>query len=673
MGLPQPHGDRAVLLRRRRLPSRHKAYGGLQDNGTWGGPTRTPYGEGPINTDWVRIGGGDGFVCAVDPEDPDLVYYESQNGGLGRFDFANGGGGFMRPRAIKDVRYRFNWKTPFVLSNHNSRMFYCAGSYVFRSFDRGEEMEPISPMITRKRASATAIAESRHTASTLYVGTDDGALLRSSDFGTSWVDLFDLDAPARTLAAEEVERERLAAEKKAAEDAEKKAAKEKEKEAKALEKQKEEEARAAAARPLEPLLAAKGKLTGEGLPESSSDFRLAITRDAASGVVSVELVSEKLTAKGASGTFDPATGVLEIDLQSDTGSIHLSGKVEGEKMAGKLRLAGGLFEIAYQAEREPPPAVEVPAPAPVAATVEAAPPEPATAEPSQSDELAGEWSAELVGDQVPPGATGFKMLLQRDAEGKISGSTSSERGDGTIESASFDAAARTLSMTVRTERGTVQIEAKVDGEKMTGVLTVGGGAFQMDFEAKRTKAAPPPEGSPAEAPAPAPPQGSAANLCRRAESRNRQPPRKAASVASRPGPAGETRDCRPASPRPRLRSTSIGTLLPGDVRELDRALPTEAKRVYLRRPPPDDDQPWCSSARTSDTENLSAVCRAAPARAYGGPENGRLWPRQHAEFSAFVSVDRARLDATRRRVPTVSARLRVPFRRARGGSRHART
>src|SRR5437588_575059 len=53
-------------------------YGGLQDNGSWGGPSVGLAGHGPINEDWLSIGGGDGFVCRVDPNDSDLVYFESQ-------------------------------------------------------------------------------------------------------------------------------------------------------------------------------------------------------------------------------------------------------------------------------------------------------------------------------------------------------------------------------------------------------------------------------------------------------------------------------------------------------------------------------------------------------------------------------------------------------------------
>src|ERR1019366_3138158 len=55
-------------------------YTGLQDNGSWGGPSGTRGGSGVMNNDWFGIGGGDGFQTAVDPTDPNVVYTESQDG-----------------------------------------------------------------------------------------------------------------------------------------------------------------------------------------------------------------------------------------------------------------------------------------------------------------------------------------------------------------------------------------------------------------------------------------------------------------------------------------------------------------------------------------------------------------------------------------------------------------
>ncbi len=177
-------------------------YGGLQDNGTWGAPNRAERGNGAINSDWVRVGSGDGFEVVVDPNDPLLVYYESQNGATGRTHLGTMEGGSIRPQAPRGTRYRFNWKTPFILSNHNSRIYYSAGSHVFRSLDRGNGIVAISPPITRTdRGSGTAIAESPRDANVLYAGTDDGALFGSKDGGHTWQDLWPLEAAAEGGAA----------------------------------------------------------------------------------------------------------------------------------------------------------------------------------------------------------------------------------------------------------------------------------------------------------------------------------------------------------------------------------------------------------------------------------------------------------------------------------------
>jgi hypothetical protein len=88
---------------------------------------------------------------------------------------------------VEGVSYRFNWNTPFILSSHNSKMFYSAGNYVFRSLDRGNNLRAISPEITlTERGSATALSESPRDPNVLYVGTDDGALWVTRDGGHDW-------------------------------------------------------------------------------------------------------------------------------------------------------------------------------------------------------------------------------------------------------------------------------------------------------------------------------------------------------------------------------------------------------------------------------------------------------------------------------------------------------
>ena len=178
----------------------YKVYGGLQDNGTWGGPSRGQRG-GSVNEDWISIGGGDGFICQVDPDDPDLIYYESQGGSLGRTNLRTGERGYMGVKAPRGKKYRFNWKTPFLISKHNPGIFYVAGNHVFRSLYRGDNLKPISEEITNTDAgSASALSESPLDADLLYVGTDDGALLSTRDGGVTWHNLF---APAEEEESQE--------------------------------------------------------------------------------------------------------------------------------------------------------------------------------------------------------------------------------------------------------------------------------------------------------------------------------------------------------------------------------------------------------------------------------------------------------------------------------------
>lgn len=163
--------------------------GGLQDNGSWGGPSRALHTTGSINEDWYMVGGGDGFVCRADPTDPDLVYFESQDGGLARRNLRTGVTKYLWPRDDKG-KYRFNWNTPFILSHHNPRLYYAAGNYVFRSYKQGEDLKPISPEIPRtKRGTATALAESPLNPDLLYVGSDDGALWVTRDGGSKWTNI----------------------------------------------------------------------------------------------------------------------------------------------------------------------------------------------------------------------------------------------------------------------------------------------------------------------------------------------------------------------------------------------------------------------------------------------------------------------------------------------------
>jgi S1-C subfamily serine protease/photosystem II stability/assembly factor-like uncharacterized protein len=175
----------------------YNVYGGLQDNGTWGGPSRSLKGSGATNDDWFNVGGGDGFVCRVDSDDPDIVYGESQDGNVYRRNLRTGEGGSIRPRGRGASNARFNWNTPFILSASNPRIIYIGGDQVYRSVNRGADLKSISPEITRtKRGTATALSESPRNPDVLWVGSDDGALHVTRDGGKTWENVYDkLGAP----------------------------------------------------------------------------------------------------------------------------------------------------------------------------------------------------------------------------------------------------------------------------------------------------------------------------------------------------------------------------------------------------------------------------------------------------------------------------------------------
>jgi photosystem II stability/assembly factor-like uncharacterized protein len=171
----------------------YHVYGGLQDNGSWGGPSQTLRPSGPTNGDYRFVQGGDGFVCRVDQSDPDLVYSESQGGVMFRRNLRTGETKMLRPKMQPgSAKFRFNWNTPFILSSHNSHIYYATANYVFRSVNQGDDLKIISPEITRtKHGSATALAESPRNADVLWVGSDDGAVWLTRDGGKTWTDLSD--------------------------------------------------------------------------------------------------------------------------------------------------------------------------------------------------------------------------------------------------------------------------------------------------------------------------------------------------------------------------------------------------------------------------------------------------------------------------------------------------
>ncbi len=192
-------------------------YGGLQDNGSWGGPSETYYSQGISNDEWFRIGGGDGFYTQVDPTDHDLIYAESQNGNLFRLNLKTGERKSLRPEPEDPKEtYRFNWNSPILLSPHDPKTIYYGGNRLFISQDRGDTWEATDDLTKQEDrekkelmgvltdentlsrhdgiayfGDITTISESSIKPGLLYVGTDDGNLQVSQDGGKTWKNVTD--------------------------------------------------------------------------------------------------------------------------------------------------------------------------------------------------------------------------------------------------------------------------------------------------------------------------------------------------------------------------------------------------------------------------------------------------------------------------------------------------
>jgi len=216
--------------------------GGAQDNGSICGPSRTVNRVGIRTSDWINSGGGDGFQGRVDPEDPNIVYSQSQEGALQRLDLRTGQSTTIRPTARNTTggppapqpdasaapggrgaggqgggrgggRFgRWQWDSPLIISPHSARRLYFAGERVYRSDDRGDSWNAISGDLTRQLdatkipimgkvwptdsvafnqatttlSTITALDESPLLEGLIIAGTDDGVVQITEDDGKQW-------------------------------------------------------------------------------------------------------------------------------------------------------------------------------------------------------------------------------------------------------------------------------------------------------------------------------------------------------------------------------------------------------------------------------------------------------------------------------------------------------
>jgi photosystem II stability/assembly factor-like uncharacterized protein len=213
-------------------------HGGLQDNFNWAGPSATYRGEGILNEDWIKTGGGDGFGTVVPADDPDTVYLESQFLGLVRFSFKTGESRSLRPgnpqgHVGEDRNWTFwgpglpppvlgesqapaNWDAPIFISPHDTSTIYAGTNKLWKSTNKGDTWVSLGDLTTGvnrrelkimgRRAEETVpslddgvsfyptitiIAESPLKPGVLYAGTDDGNLQVSRNGGGTWVNVAD--------------------------------------------------------------------------------------------------------------------------------------------------------------------------------------------------------------------------------------------------------------------------------------------------------------------------------------------------------------------------------------------------------------------------------------------------------------------------------------------------
>ena len=171
----------------------YNVYGGLQDNGVLTGPSKT-FGFRGASRTWEAIGGGDGMYVAPDPRNSRLVYLGSQFGNYIRLNRANNQRVRITPsHDIGEPVLRWNWRAPLILSSHNPDIVYMAAQRVYRSMNKGDNWEAISPDLTKNKAQGnvpfstiSTLAESNLKFGLIYAGTDDGNVYVSKNAGGTW-------------------------------------------------------------------------------------------------------------------------------------------------------------------------------------------------------------------------------------------------------------------------------------------------------------------------------------------------------------------------------------------------------------------------------------------------------------------------------------------------------
>ena len=186
----------------------YNVYGGMQDNGSWKGPSSVWENGGIRNHHWEEVGFGDGFDTAPFPDDPMQGYAMSQGGNLFRWSLVTGERKNLRPAPPEGEELRFNWNAGFAQDPFDAATIYYGSQFVHRSTDRGDSWEIISPDLTTDNpewqrqaesggltldvtnaenfTSIISIAPSPVERGVIWVGSDDGRLHVTRDGGATW-------------------------------------------------------------------------------------------------------------------------------------------------------------------------------------------------------------------------------------------------------------------------------------------------------------------------------------------------------------------------------------------------------------------------------------------------------------------------------------------------------
>lgn len=188
--------------------------------------------HGITQANWTYSAGGESAFLAFNPDNPRYVLGGSYLGTIEVLDTeAKAGTNIMAApiqylgRDAKDMKYRFNWNAPVIWSRHEPNTFYHAAQCLLRTRDMGKSWEEASPDLTRNEkdkqgkmggpytneavgaenyGTISYVAESPTEPGTLWIGTDDGLVQLTRDYGKTWANVTPKGMPETLVNAIEI-------------------------------------------------------------------------------------------------------------------------------------------------------------------------------------------------------------------------------------------------------------------------------------------------------------------------------------------------------------------------------------------------------------------------------------------------------------------------------------